>query len=48
MTRTIYTKRLVLHSNSILMQILIRSKVVSYDGVIIHAVEESTLFSLLL
>lgn len=40
MTQTIYTKRLLLHSNPILMQILILSKVVSYDSVIIHTGEK--------
>jgi len=40
MAWSIYTKRLLLHSNPILMQILIRSKVVPYDSVIIHTGEK--------
>jgi hypothetical protein len=39
MTRTIYTRRLLLHSNHILMQILMRSEVVSCDSAIIHTNE---------
>jgi hypothetical protein len=40
LTRTIYTEPLRLHPNPILMQILIRSKLVPYDSVIIHAGEK--------
>jgi hypothetical protein len=45
MTRTIYTKPLLLRSNPILMQILIRSKVVSYDSSLFIQARKYTLFS---